>query len=73
LIAEDDIVGQPMHHCYVPASVATGRLPAFLKTVRKPEFRDLVLAGRTEGEASSCLTSTKDIADQPPKYQQMIE
>ena len=72
-ISEDDIVGQPVHHCYVRASVATERLPAFSMTVRRPEFGDPELAARIRREAAAHLTSAEDIAVQQAERQQKID
>ena len=72
-IADDDIVGRPVHHSYVRASVATGRLPAFSITLRKPEFGDPELAGRIGKDAAAYLTSAEDIAAQQVELQQRID
>ena len=72
-ISEDDIVGQPVHHCYVRASVATERLPAFSMTVRKPEFGDPELAAEIRREAAAYLTSAADIAAQQAERQQKVD
>ncbi len=72
-ISEDDIVGQPVHHCYVRASVATERLPAFSMTVREPEFGDPELAAGIRKKAAAYLTSTEDIAGQQAERQQKID
>ncbi|MCY4619114.1 MAG: type IV secretion system DNA-binding domain-containing protein [Chloroflexi bacterium] len=55
-LTEDDIVGQPVHHCYVRASVGTERLPAFSMTVRKPEFGTPELAAQIRAAASEYTT-----------------
>ncbi len=62
--SEDDIVGQPVHHCYVRASVGTERLPAFSMTVRKPEFGDPQRAARIRAAASAYVTPTETIEAQ---------
>ena len=72
-ISEDDIVGQPVHHCYVRASVATERLPAFSMTVRKPDFGDPQRAAGIRKEAAAYLTSAEDIAAQQAERQQKID
>ena len=72
-ISEDDIVGQPVHHCYVRASVATERLPAFSMTVRKPEFGDPESAAGIRKEAAVYLTSAEDIAAQQAERQRKID
>jgi hypothetical protein len=72
-ISEDDIVGQPVHHCYVRASVATERLPAFSMTVRKSEFGYPELAAGIRREAAAYLTSAEDLAAQQAERQQKID
>ena len=72
-ISEDDIVGQPVHHCYVRASVATERLPAFSMTVRKPEFGDPELAAGIRKSAAVYLTSAEDLAAQQAERQRKID
>ena len=40
-LSEEDIVSQPVHHCYVRATVGTRNArPTFSMQVRKPEFGD---------------------------------
>ncbi|MCY4653463.1 MAG: hypothetical protein OXC95_09900, partial [Dehalococcoidia bacterium] len=70
---EDDIVGQPVHHCYVRASVATERLPAFSMTVRTPEFGDPEVAEPIRKEAAAHLTSAEDLAAQQAERQRRAD
>ncbi len=79
-LSEDDIVGQPVHHCYVRASVGTERLPAFSMTVRKPEFGEPQRAARIRAAASAYVTPTETIEAQDVErrrrltaYQQGLE
>ena len=62
-----------MHHCYVRASVATERLPAFSMMVNKPEFGDPDLAGRIKKEAAAYLRSAEDLAAQQDEWQREID
>ncbi len=72
-LAEDDLVGQPRHHCYVRASVGLDTLPAFSMTVRKPGFGDPERAARIRKEAEAYLTSAEDIAAQQAERQRKID
>ncbi len=71
-LAEDDIVGQPVHHCYVRASVGTERLPAFSMTVRKPQFGDPERAARIRAAASAYVTPTETIEAQNVERQRRL-
>ncbi len=71
-LSEDDIVGQPVHHCYVRASVGTERLPAFSMTVRKPEFGDPERAARIRAAASAYVTPTETIQAQNVERQRRL-
>ena len=72
-ILEDDIVGQPRHHCYVRASVGLDNLPAFSMTMRKPEFGDPQLAARIRAAADAHLTPPDDIAAQQAERQRRLK
>ncbi len=72
-ISEDDLVGQPRHHCYVRASVGMDTLPAFSMTVRKPGFGDPELAARIRRDAEAYLTSADDIAAQQAERKRRLE
>ena len=72
-LSEDDLVGQPRHHCYVRASVGMDTLPAFSMTVRKPEFGDPERAARIRAEAEAYLTSADDIAAQQAERRKRLD
>ena len=55
--SEEDIVSQPVHHCYVRATVE--RMPAFSVTTRKPDFCDPEFAAGIRREAEAYLTSAE--------------
>ncbi|MCY4617913.1 MAG: type IV secretion system DNA-binding domain-containing protein [Chloroflexi bacterium] len=71
-LAEDDIVGQPVHHCYLRASVGAERLPAFSMTVRKPQFGDPERAARIRAAASAYVTPTETIEAQHAERQRRL-
>ena len=71
-LSEDDIVGQPVHHCYVRASVGTERLPAFSMTVRKPGFGDPQRVARIRAAASAYVTPTETIEAQDVERQRRL-
>ncbi|MCY4374873.1 MAG: type IV secretion system DNA-binding domain-containing protein, partial [Spirochaetaceae bacterium] len=72
-LAEDDLVGQPRHHCYVRASVDMDTLPAFSMTVRKPGFGDPELAARIRRQAETYLTSAEEIEAQQAERKRRLE
>ena len=73
-LSEEDLVGQPAHHCYVRASVATKRLPAFSMTVRKPELGDPDQAYRIRESASDYTTSAEQLqAQQIERQRRLVE
>ena len=72
-LAEDDLVGQPRHHCYVRASVGLDTLPAFSMTVREPERGSPEVAARIRKAAEAYLTSAEDIAAQQAERQRKID
>jgi len=57
-VSEEDVVSQPVHHCYVRATVGTERMPVFSMTVRRPELGDPRVAARIR-EAASCYVTPK--------------
>ena len=72
-LAEDDLVGQPRHHCYVRASVGMDTLPTFSMTVRKPAFGDPELATRIRRQAETYLTSAEEIEAQQAERKRGLE
>ena len=63
-LSEEDIVSQPVHHCYVRATVGSERTPVFSMQVRKPEFGDPERAAEIRRAASAYLTPQHRIAAQ---------
>ena len=55
-VSEEDLVSQPVHHCYVRATVGSERTPAFSMQVRKPQFGDPERAAAIRRAASAYLT-----------------
>ncbi|MYF82140.1 MAG: type IV secretion system DNA-binding domain-containing protein [Chloroflexi bacterium] len=72
-LSEDDLVGQPRHHCYVRASVGMDTIPAFSMTVRKPQDGSPEIAARIRQEAEAYLTSADDIAAQQAERRKRLE
>ncbi len=73
-LSEEDLVGQPAHHCYVRASVGTERLPAFSMTVRKPELGDPEQALRIREAAREYVTSADQLeARQIERQRRLIQ
>ena len=72
-LAEDDLVGQPRHHCYVRASVGLDTLPAFSMNVREPQRGSPEVAARIRQEAEAYLTSADDIAAQQAERRKRMD
>ena len=71
-LSEDDIVGQPMHHCYVRTAVDKETLPTFSMTVAKPEYGDPQIAARIREAASAYTTPIEDIEAQHPERVELL-
>ena len=63
-LSEEDIVSQPVHHCYVRATVGKRRLPTFSMAVRPPELGDPEAAARIRRAASAYVTQLAEIEAQ---------
>ena len=61
-VSEEDITSQPVHHCYVRATVGTERLPAFSMAVRKPTPGDPETAARIREAASEYAIPAEAVA-----------
>ncbi|MDE2744714.1 MAG: TraM recognition domain-containing protein [Chloroflexota bacterium] len=72
-LSEDDIVSQPVHHCYVRATVGPERLPAFSMTVAKPRFGNPEQAERIHAAASAYTTPFETIEAQHPERIEVLE
>ncbi len=71
-LSEEDLVGQPAHHCYVRASVGAERLPAFSMTVRKPELGEPERALRIREVAREYITSADQLEAQQIERQRRL-
>ena len=71
-VSEEDVVSQPVHHCYVRATVGTERMPVFSMTVRKPEPGDPLLAARIRESAASYVTSASELEAQESERQRSV-
>ncbi len=72
-VSEEDIVSQPVHHCYVRATVGTERTPTFSMRVRKPEFGDPEAAARIRRAASRYLTPEHRLQAQHADEQRKLD
>ena len=73
-LSEEDLVGQPAHHCYVRASVGTERLPAFSMTVRKPELGEPERAQCIREASREYVTTNEQLeAQQIERQRRLIE
>ncbi|MCY3571771.1 MAG: type IV secretion system DNA-binding domain-containing protein [Chloroflexi bacterium] len=71
-VSEEDVVSQPVHHCYVRATVGTQRMPVFSMTVRKPEPGDPLRAARIREAASAYVTSAHELERQQTERQRAV-
>ena len=71
-VSEEDIVSQPVHHCYVRATVGTERMPVFSMTVRKPEPGDPLRAARIREASSAYVTSARELERQQAERQRAV-
>ncbi len=71
-VSEEDVVSQPVHHCYVRATVGTQRMPVFSMTVRKPDPGDPLRAARIREAASAYVTSTRELERQQAERQRAV-
>ncbi len=72
-VSEEDIVSQPVHHCYVRATVDKQRLPTFSMAVRKPEEGDPSTASRIRALATSYVTSQAELALQQVEARKRVK
>ncbi|MDE2747237.1 MAG: type IV secretion system DNA-binding domain-containing protein, partial [Chloroflexota bacterium] len=71
-VSEEDVVSQPVHHCYVRATVGTQRMPVFSMTVRKPDPGDPLRAARIREAASAYVTSARELERQQAERQRAV-
>ncbi|MYA02059.1 MAG: type IV secretion system DNA-binding domain-containing protein [Chloroflexi bacterium] len=71
-VSEEDVVSQPVHHCYVRATVGTQRMPVFSMTVRKPDPGDPLRAARIREAASTYVTSAHELERQQTERQRAV-
>ncbi len=72
-VSEEDIVSQPVHHCYVRATVGKERLPTFSMKVRRPEDGNPEMAESVRAAAASYVTSAKEIGAQQAEGQRRVK
>ena len=71
-VSEEDVVSQPVHHCYVRATVGTERMPVFSMTVRKPDPGDPLRAARIREAAAAYVTSARELETQQTERQRAV-
>ena len=72
-VSEEDIVSQPVHHCYVRATVGTERMPVFSMTVRRPDLGDPRIAARIREAASAYVTSAAELEAQQSDRRRAVD
>jgi len=71
-VSEEDVVSQPVHHCYVRATVGTERMPVFSMTVRRPHPGDPLRAAWIRDAASAYVTSAGELEAQESERQRAV-
>ena len=71
-VSEEDVVSQPVHHCYVRATVGTERMPVFSMTVRKPEPGDPLRAAQIRDAASAYVTTARELEARETERQRAV-
>ena len=72
-VTEEDITSQPVHHCYVRATVGTERLPALSMRVAKPKQGDPGVAASIRASAAAYTTSATEIAGREARAQGRVK
>ena len=71
-VSEEDLVSQPVHHCYVRATVGRERTPAFSMRVRQPELGDPERAAEIRRAATAYLTPAHRLAAQETEQRRRL-
>jgi len=72
-VSEEDIVSQPVHHCYVRATVGTERTPVFSMRVRKPDLGSPERAAEIRQAASEYLTPAHRLEAQEMELKRQLD
>ncbi len=72
-VGEEDITSQPVHHCYVRATVGKERLPAFSMRVAKPDAGDAGVAARLRAASAAYTTSAAEVAAREARAQERVK
>ncbi|MYJ01244.1 MAG: type IV secretion system DNA-binding domain-containing protein, partial [Chloroflexi bacterium] len=72
-VSEEDIVSQPVHHCYVRATVGTERTPVFSMRVRKPELGAPERAAEIRKASSAYLTPAHRMEAQEMELKRQLD
>ncbi len=72
-VSEEDIVSQPVHHCYVRATVGTERTPVFSMRVRKPDLGSPERAAEIRQAASEYLTPAHRLESQEMELKRQLD
>ncbi len=71
-ISEDDIISQPVHHCYVRATVGGERLSAFSMDVRAPERGRPEIAARVKAGTVDYTGSPEEMAAREAEAEKLV-
>ena len=72
-VSVEDVVSQPVHHCYVRATVDGQREPTYSLAVRKPDTGDPAIAKRVKARAADYTTSVETLAAQDAEAERLVK
>ena len=72
-VSVEDLVSQPVHHCYVRATVNGQREPAYSLAVRRPDGGDPEMAERVKARTVEYTTSVETLAAQDAEAERLVK
>ncbi len=72
-VSVEDVVSQPVHHCYVRATVDGQREPTYSLAVRRPDDGDPAVAARVKARAADYTTPVEALAAQDAEAERLVK
>ena len=72
-VSVEDVVSQPVHHCYVRATAAGQREPTYSLAVRRPEPGDEAVAKLVKARAVDYTTPVETLAAQDAEAERLVK
>ena len=72
-VSVEDVVSQPVHHCYLRPTVGGQREPTYSLAVRKPDPGDPEVAARVKARAVDYTTSAETLAAQDAEADRLVQ